>query len=206
MRNVPARPARERVLETAGELFYREGIRAVGIDTIIAQSGVAKMSLYRHFASKEELVVAYLQERDRIYWQRWDRVMAAHPGEPRRQIADYFADLARRVARPDYRGCPFTNAATEFPDPGHPGRAVAAANKRELKSRLGALAAALGVAQPERLAGQLVLLIEGAYSSALSLGPDASGADLEAAAEALVAAALSVTLAQNPQPAPTSPS
>src|SRR5437868_14912941 len=87
----PDKSARDRILETAAELFYREGIRAVGIDTIIARSGVAKMSLYRNFASKDDLVVAFLTYRNGIYWQWWDHVMAAHPGDPRRQIDDLFA-------------------------------------------------------------------------------------------------------------------
>src|SRR5882762_7312955 len=92
--------ARQRILETATDLFYREGIRAVGIDTIIARSGVAKMSLYRNFASKDDLVVAFLEHRNAIYWAWWDEVMAAQPDDPRRQVADLFAALARRVTGP----------------------------------------------------------------------------------------------------------
>src|SRR5689334_24863821 len=84
----PEKSARQRILETATDLFYREGIRAVGIDTIIARSGVAKMSLYRNFASKDDLVVAFLEYRNEIYWQWWDHVMTAHPDDPRRQISD----------------------------------------------------------------------------------------------------------------------
>src|SRR4051812_14411722 len=97
--------ARERILETAADLFYREGIRAVGIDTIIARSGVAKMSLYRNFASKDELVAAFLEHRDRLYWEWWDGVVARHPDDPRAQIRALFTAVGKRTTGPTYRGC-----------------------------------------------------------------------------------------------------
>src|SRR5258708_31995991 len=86
----PAKSARQRVLDAAAELFYREGVRAVGIDTIIARSGVAKMSLYRSFPSKDDLVAAVLEARDAAYWARWDEALAQHPDDPRRQVTDLF--------------------------------------------------------------------------------------------------------------------
>jgi AcrR family transcriptional regulator len=190
-RRGPVKSARERVLETATELFYREGIRAVGIDRVIAESGVAKMSLYRNFASKEDLVLAFLADADRGYWQRWDQAIAQHAGDPRQQIRSLFTMLARRVRRPGYRGCPFINTATEFPDPQHPARAFCHAHKRQLSRRLRDLAQAVGARDPELLADQLHLLIEGAYSSAQTLGAPRAG--LEAAAEALVEAQLAGT-------------
>ena len=109
--------ARVRILETAAELFYREGIRAVGIDTIIARSGVAKMSLYRNFASKDDLVVAFLEYRDGIYWQWWDHVMAAHPDDAARQISDLFASLTRRVSSPAIAAVPSSIPRPSFPIP-----------------------------------------------------------------------------------------
>jgi AcrR family transcriptional regulator len=183
--------ARERILETATELFYREGVRAIGIDTIIARSGVAKMSLYRNFASKDDLVVAFLQNRDDIYWQWWDHVMAAHPGDPRQQISDLFASLARRVTSPHYRGCPFINTATEFPDPDHPARAVCLANKRELRRRLRELTRRAGARDPEGLADQLLLLIDGAYAAMQNFPVRGPVPSLQGAAEALLAAQIS---------------
>ena len=180
--------ARERVLEVAAELFYREGIRAVGIDTIIARSGVAKMSLYRNFASKDDLVVAFLEHRNAIYWAWFDSALALHPDDPRRQIADLFAALARRVTGPRYRGCPFINTATEFPDPDHPARAVCLANKRALRARLLDLATRVGARDPESLADQLHLLMEGAYASVQTLGSSGPAWRLPEAAAALVAA------------------
>jgi AcrR family transcriptional regulator len=182
------RSARERVLDTAAELFYRDGIRAVGIDTIIAESGVAKMSLYRHFASKDALAAAYLARQDDAYWQRWDRVVAAYPDDPPAQLRAIVAAIELRVTSPGYRGCPFSNAVTEFPEPDHPGRAVALANKAELRVRLRALATAVGARDPALLGDQLLLLIEGAYATAVSIGTDGAVCGLTEAADALVAA------------------
>ncbi len=177
--------ARERVLETATALFYREGIRAVGIDRVIAESGVAKMSLYRNFASKDELVVAFLEAADRRYWEWWDEAMARHAGDPAGQVVGLFASLARRVTSPSYRGCPFINTAAELPDRAHPARAVCLAHKRKLRQRLRDLARRLGAREPGRLADQLHLLIEGAYSSSQTLGADFPAAAIEGAAAAL---------------------
>jgi AcrR family transcriptional regulator len=177
--------AHDRVLDTAAELFYRDGIRAVGIDTIIAESGVAKMSLYRNFASKDALIAAYLARQDTAYWQRWDDALAAHPGDPRAQLRAVVAAIEGRVTRRGYRGCPFSNAITEFPEPDHPGRAVALANKAELRTRLRALAAAVGARDATLLGDQLLLLIEGAYAIAVSIG---AVRGLTEAADALVAA------------------
>src|SRR6267154_63476 len=96
----PRKSARERILETAEDLFSREGIRAVGIDAIIEKSGVAKMSLYRSFASKDDLIAAYLEARSRRYWQWWDGVMARNSNQPRRQLRDLFEAIVVRTRRP----------------------------------------------------------------------------------------------------------
>ncbi len=180
--------ARDRLLDVANELFYRRGIRSVGIDEIIAQAGVAKMSLYRSFASKDELVVAYLKKRDAQYWRWWEGILARHPGSPRQQLRDLFEGLAAQTARPNWRGCPFTNAATEFPERDHPARKVAAANKHELRRRLRELAKAIGVRDPATLADQLVLLFEGAYSSVQTFENDIPARQVTQAAEALIKA------------------
>jgi AcrR family transcriptional regulator len=182
--------ARERLLAAAQDLFYREGIRSVGIDEIIAAADVAKMSLYRSFASKDELVAAYLRERDTLYWQWWGGVMALHPDNPRAQILDLFRALAKLPSRPGWRGCPFTNAATEFPERDHPARLVAEANKRELRKRLRALAKTAGARDAEALGDQLVLLFEGVYSSAPTFGATSPATRVVAAAEAVIAAQL----------------
>lgn len=185
-----AAPPRERILEAARDLFYREGIRAVGVDTIVARSGVAKMSLYRYFPSKDHLVVAFLEDSNRRYWEWWDTVMLRHPGDARRQLGDLFEALARRVAQPSYRGCPFLNTASEFREPTAAGREIVVANKREVRRRLRALAAAASARDPDALAAQLHLLMDGAYASAQALHDEAPVDHLCAAAEALISAQL----------------
>lgn len=183
--------ARERVFAAANEMFYRHGIRAVGVDAIVKEAGVAKISLYRAFPSKDDLVVAYLENRNTDYWRRWDRAFAKHDGNPRAQLRAMMAYLADRTTAPGYRGCPFTNDATEFPEPDHPGRRVAEANKRELRQRLLCLAEALGAPDPRVLADGLVLLVEGAYAISQTLGGrDGPGRAIAWAAEALVEAQL----------------
>jgi AcrR family transcriptional regulator len=170
MSSKPRKTARERILDTSEELFYREGIRAIGIDTVIERSGVAKMSLYRNFASKEELIAAFLARRNEKYWTWWDGIMARHPESAQRQIGDLFAALPERICRPGYRGCSFLNAATEFPDAGHLGRQAALAHYDELRRRLLALCRRLKARRPRQLADQLLLLIEGAYTAGGILG------------------------------------
>ena len=187
---LPPKSARERILETAEDLFYREGIHAVGIDTIIEKSGVAKMSLYRSFASKDDLVAAYLEARGRRYWQWWDGVMALHPGQPRLQLPDLFEAIAVRARQPAFRGCAFLKAAAEFPEEGSRARVVALAHKKEMRRRLLKLCRAIGARQPKVLTSQLLMLIEGAYSTAGILGKrDAVNATAKAA-DALIDAAI----------------
>jgi AcrR family transcriptional regulator len=180
--------ARDRIFAVAKDMFYQRGIRAVGVEAIVAAAGATKMSLYRSFPSKDDLVVAYLKERDAIYWRWWDEIMDNHAGDPRAQIRALFESIAKRIGRPGYRGCPFTNAATEFPEPDHPGREVSAENTRELRARLRGLAAAAGARDAAALGDQLFLLIEGAYASGQIMGPEGPSASIAAAAESLVAA------------------
>ena len=186
----PQKSARERILETAEVLFYREGIRAVGIDTIIDKSGVAKMSLYRNFASKDDLVAAYLEARGQRYWQWWDGVMARNANEPRRQLRDLFEAIAVRARRPEFRGCALLKAAAEFPVEGCRARVVALAHKRELRKRLLKLCNSVGAHQPDVLSNQLLMLIEGAYSTAGILGKRDAVKATAKAAEALIDAAI----------------
>src|ERR1700757_3013634 len=136
------KPVRQRILETASELFYREGVRAVGIDAIIARSGVAKMSLYRNFPSKDALVPAWLEDRNGFFWRRWDKAEAARAGDPRGQLEAILDMVAATASHPKWRGCPFLNTGTEFPEPDHPARTVILAHKRTVGERLRALAAA----------------------------------------------------------------
>lgn len=183
------RTARERILETAAELFYREGIRAVGIDTIIARSGVAKMSLYRNFASKDDLICAWLEDTEAKFWAWWQGVVARHPGDPRAQMKALFAALGKWSAHPKFRGCPFINTTVEFRDTDHPGRAIAERHARAMRDRLRDLAAQAGAPEPEALAEHLLLLMQGGYTGGRMLGPDVAARAIPAAASVLIDAA-----------------
>ena len=180
---------RDRVLETAATLFYREGVRAVGVDLVVERSGVAKTSLYRHFATKDDLVVAFLEREDAEYWEDWDSVAAKEPEDAEAELQAHLRWIAEHIATPRYRGCPFLNVATEFPEPSHPARAVSMRNKTELLRRLAVMAKKMGVRKPEDLAGQLVLLIDGAYMNGPLLGKKGPANSLVAAGRALMAAA-----------------
>src|SRR6267142_2003687 len=150
--------ARERILATASELFYREGIRAVGVDTVVERSGVSKTSLYRLFESKDALIAAFAAEQDRLFWVSWDRLEEQHADDPRALLEALLSGIAKRIRHPAYRGCPFLNLATEFPDDNHPGRIVARRNKKEMRTRLTAILGQLGVSDPNRTASQIALM------------------------------------------------
>ena len=180
---------RERLLNTAADLFYREGIRAVGVDLVVEITGVAKTSLYRHFASKDDLVAAVLERDDLNYWANWERITQRLGNEPKIELSAQVRWIAQYICRPKFRGCAFLNAATEFPGADHPARKIALRHKAELRRRLGVLTLRLGVKEPEVLADQLVLLIDGAYVNGQLLGKRGPVRALPAAAAALVEAA-----------------
>ena len=179
--------ARERILATANELFYREGVRAIGVDTVVERSGVSKTTLYRLFESKDALIAAFAAERDRLNWEWWDRIEEQHDDDPHALLEALLSEIARRIGGPAYRGCPFLNLATEFPDDNHPGRVAARANKEELRARLATVVAKLGAADPDRVASQIVLLINGAYATGLVAKPADLRDDLVDAAMKLLA-------------------
>ncbi len=181
-------PVREKILDTADRLFYRDGARAVGVDTIVAESGVAKMSLYRWFPTKDDLIAAFLERRNDQFWAQWEKV-ASKACDPRDAIAGQLDWLTRYVMSRDYRGCSFLNTAAAFPDLSHPARAVCAANKQRLYDELRALAGATGVNDADILADQLMLLIEGAFANAPVLGKASPARNLAIAGRALLAAA-----------------
>src|ERR1700692_860351 len=138
--------ARERILATASELFYREGIRAIGVDTVVERSGVSKTSLYRLFESKDALIAAFAAERDRSFWAWWDYIEEQQADDPRALLNALLSGIAERIGRPAYRGCPFLNLMTEFPNEQHPGRVVARGNKEEMRARLATIVARLWAA------------------------------------------------------------
>ena len=179
--------ARERILATASELFYREGIRAIGVDTVVERSGVSKTSLYRLFDSKDALIAAFAAEKDRLFWAWWDRIEEQHATDPRALLEALLSGIAQRIGHSTYRGCPFLNLATEFPDDNHPGRAVAQGNKEGMRARLATIVAKLGVSDPDRTASQIELIINGAYVTGLIAQPTDLRGDLVDAAMKLLA-------------------
>jgi AcrR family transcriptional regulator len=179
--------ARERILATASELFYREGIRAIGVDTVVEQSGVSKTSLYRLFDSKDTLIAAFATEKDRLFWAWWDRIEEQHADDPRALLEALLSGIAKRIGHSAYRGCAFLNLATEFPDDNHPGRIVAQSNKEEMRARLAAIVAKLGAGDPNRVASQIALLINGALVTGLITQPADLRGDLVDAAMKLLA-------------------
>jgi len=182
----PVVDTRERILRTASELFYREGTRAVGVDLIVAQAGVAKTSLYRHFETKDDLIEAFLLLEDEDFWRHWDEVATLHKGAPREELNAQLQWIGERIARPGYRGCPQINIAAEYADDNHPARKVAVAHKRELRRRLADLARALRIEEPETFALRLGTIIDGALSSGRALHAEGPVRFLQELAQLLI--------------------
>jgi AcrR family transcriptional regulator len=162
---------RQRILDTACTLFYQCGVRAVGVDLVVEKAGVAKTSLYRHFGTKDDLIAAFLEREDADFWATWDRIAGQHADDAAAELDAHLGWIGERVGRPNYRGCPQINVAAEFPDIDHPARKIAATHKLEMRQRLTGIARRLGVARPDELAGQLSLLINGAFVSSQIFQP-----------------------------------
>ena len=152
----------DRILDTAGRLFYGQGIRAVGVDTIAAEIGISKRTLYNYFPSKDQLIVAYLS-RQFVPIRQSDRPLLE-------QILHVFDWLERWFATDTFRGCPFVNAVAELGDPGHPGTQLAVAYKERRRLWLRDALAQMKVADPDTLATQVAILAEGAIIAALVRG------------------------------------
>src|SRR5882762_2902576 len=171
----------ERILETADRLFYGQGIRVVGVDTIAAEIGISKRTLYNYFPSKDELIVAYLS-RHFVQAKTSDRPVLE-------QILRYFDWLERWFASDTFRGCPFVNAVAELGDPTHPGAKMAVAFKEQRRLWLRDALARLNVADPDGLATQVAILVEGAIIAALIRGDPGMAGAAKAAARVLLTAA-----------------
>lgn len=180
---------RDRILETASALFYRRGVRAVGVDLVVEEAGVAKTSLYRHFRTKDDLIAAFLHREDEDFWKCWDNTTQRHHSDAEAELEAQLKWMGERVSRPNYRGCPQLNVAAEFPDLDHPARAVATAHKRELRRRLRDLAERLRAKRPDELAAQLSLLINGAFVSSQMFSAHEATPILLATSRALIASA-----------------
>jgi AcrR family transcriptional regulator len=149
----------ERIMAAADRLFYRKGIRAVGVDTVAAEAGISKRSLYDTFPSKDALVAAYLRRRI--------QPLPASDQPPAAQVLALFDQLHARFAKGDFRGCPFVNAVTELAEDCETARAIAFGYKEERRRHIGSLLVQAGASNPDALASQIALLFEGAIASML---------------------------------------
>lgn len=180
---------RDELVEKALEIFYREGFHATGMDLLAAETGISKTTMFKHFRSKEELILAVLRLRDQNF-RNWLFRRMERAGPPRAQLSAMFDALGEWFAEPGFRSCMFIKAASEYPDPMHPIHAQSAEHKRLLFLALHKIALAAGARDPAGLARKLLLLKEGAIVTA-HLGHEADpAADAKAAAEALLAEAL----------------
>jgi AcrR family transcriptional regulator len=186
---VPRRAA-DRIRDTAFDLFYREGIRAIGVEEIVTRAGVTKPSLYRAYESKDELIADYLRDYDQRFCQNFEAPAAEHPGDPKGQLLAYLDGLAVRASAEGYRGCGLTNAVIEYPDPAHPAHQVAADSKHALRERLREMCRGMGAREPDELADGLLLLIEGCYVSGPTFGEGGPARVLGVAARRLIESAL----------------
>lgn len=180
---------REALLSTASELFARQGYRAVGIDTLLAEAGVAKMTLYKQFGSKEELIAAVLERLAGEIGTSLTARLAAASGGSRGRVLAIFDWLTDWVRSPAFHGCLFIKAASEYPEPGDRPRQAAEAFKAGCRELLEGLCGELGIIDPARLARQLHLLLEGALVlSFIERDPRPAGDARDAAAMLLDAA------------------
>lgn len=189
--NATKQSARQQILDTAAQLFFREGYRAIGVDTIVERSGISKMTLYRHFPSKDDLLVAYLKEANDHFWAWFEEAVSQHPDSPRDQLMAVFESLAEGLTSPVCYGCPFINAGTEFSGLGHPVHQAALEHKQAVRARFRTMCAAAGAKSPEALADQLLLVMDGGYVQARMFGVDSPAAQVAEAAAVLLKAQLS---------------
>jgi AcrR family transcriptional regulator len=175
----------EKVLAAASRLFYANGVRAVGIEWIVTESGVAKTSLYRHFQTKDELVAAFLEREDGEFWQQWDEV-ATDAANPKAELMNLLDWIGKRVSRDGYRGCPQINVAAEFADPQHPARNIRRRHKDAMLDRLRDIVGRIGVMRRDDTAVQLALLIDGAFTSEGRLSKTNAVRILQSGADALL--------------------
>jgi AcrR family transcriptional regulator len=181
---------KEKLFQTAARLFYQRGYRAIGVDTIAAESSIGKMTLYRHYPSKDDLIVAYLQNSNENFWENFEQI-TKDVSDPREKLLAFFEALQNYVMTPACFGCPFLNVATEYPESSYPGHQVAIDHKQSVRARFSELAREAGAHQPEVLADQLFLLMDGAYMASRMFGTKNPALHLVSAAKALIDAQIS---------------
>jgi AcrR family transcriptional regulator len=182
-----ARPRpRDRIAGAARDLFHRHGIRGIGVDAIAEAAGTNKMTLYRHFGSKDDLIIQCLRDVAREADAWWAKIEAGHPGDPLGQLRAWVQRGAECVCDDD-RGCDLANAAVELAETDHPARPVIEAIKVEQRNRLAKLCRSAGIEEADLLADTLFLLIEGARVSRQSAGAEGPSAKFVRMCEAIIA-------------------
>lgn len=180
-------PKRDQLVETAWRLFYRDGYHAVGIDTILAEAGVAKMTLYNHFPSKEALILAVLERRHVDFTSSLHAAVEAAGASPQKRLMAVFDWLERWLESEHFNGCAFIRAVAEFPSPAEKPHQAAAAHKESMIRVLTELSRAAELRDPAALGRQLALLIEGAIVTAHTFGTGRVARDTREAARRLIA-------------------
>lgn len=180
---------KDKVFQTAARLFYQHGYRAVGVDTIAAEAGIGKMTLYRHYPSKDDLIVAYLKDSNDEFWNHFEQATKDVPTS-REKLLAFFQGLQDYVTTSACYGCPFLNVATEYPETDYPGHQAALEHKESVRARFRQLAEEAGAGKPEALADQLFLLMDGAYMASRMFGAKNPAAYVAEAARVLVDSAL----------------
>jgi AcrR family transcriptional regulator len=176
-----------KLFQTAARLFYQHGYRAIGVDTIASESGIGKMTLYRHFPSKDVLIVACLWHSHEEFWDYFEQSTKDAP-TARAKLLAFFEALQQYVVSPTCYGCPFINVASEYPEVEYAGHQVALEHKQSVRDRFTQLAKEAGARQPEALANALLLLMDGAYMAARMYGasPNNPGAAVVEAAQQVI--------------------
>lgn len=180
-------PPRERVIATAAKLFYEEGIRGVGVERIAAQAGTTKMSLYRHFHSKDDLVVQWLTDVTLAYDKSWNALEVAFGDDPRALLNGLIAQISTGLVDRDNRGCALSNSLVELPDDAHPARLLIGAYKAKQIQRLQQLCRRLGVPNARAKGLLLHTLFEGVQTVAQTVDRDALAASLPESVKAILA-------------------
>lgn len=185
--------ARQQILDTASQLFLRESFRAVGIDTIVEQSGVAKMTLYRYFPSKDALIVAYLEQTNSKFWGWFEQAIAPYERQPRQQLYALYEALTKLATSPTCAGCTFQMAASEYPVAEQVVHKAALEHKQAVRRRLHDLATQAHAHDSSLLADQLLLLMDGAFAATRMFAEDSPAFNVGNAARILIDAQLPPT-------------
>jgi AcrR family transcriptional regulator len=183
---LPGAGVGERILATASDLFYREGVRAVGIQRVIDEAGIAKASLYAHYASKDQLVAACLSRQGDALRAGLEQHLSDPSLDARSKLLRIFDLQTQQIASPGFRGCPFQNTGSEFTDAGHPANAVTVIFRRWIHDLFTSLVREAGLRNPEAVAGALIVLHDGAAAAAQMDGGSEAARHARWAAEQLL--------------------